>query len=84
MNWSCFCKGFVRWLYFIHEFDEETVMRIGTLFALLLTVLFSFGLSACDRDGPAEQAGEDVDRAIENAGERMEEAGDKAEDATDR
>lgn len=59
-------------------------MRIGTLYALFLAVLFSLGLSACDRDGPAEQAGEDVDRAMENAGEQMEKAGDKAEDATDR
>lgn len=60
-------------------------MRTRSLNALGLALLFSLGLSACDSsDGPAEQAGEDVDRAMEKAGDQMEEAGDKAEDATDR
>ena len=45
----------------------------------LLTVL-SVG---CEKEGPAEEAGEAMDNATENAGDAMENAGDKAEDAAD-
>jgi hypothetical protein len=59
--------------------------------ALLLAAF----ISACDREGPAEQAGEQVDEAVQAAGEKIEQAqesaaetaesaGDKVESATDR
>jgi predicted small lipoprotein YifL len=43
------------------------------LFALVMLA----ALAACEREGPAERAGEAVDRTVERAG-------DKIEDATDR
>jgi hypothetical protein len=42
----------------------------------LATAPIAFSLAACDK-GPAERAGERIDRAVERAG-------DKIEDATDR
>lgn len=39
-----------------------------------------FGLVGCYEEGPAERAGEDVDRATERAGEKMEDATDRAAD----
>jgi len=52
------------------------------LFAILAVGLFAIALSACDEQGPAEQAGEAVDNAAEEAGEAVEDAGDAAEEAT--
>jgi hypothetical protein len=39
-------------------------------------------LTACEKEGPAEQAGKNVDKAAEKAGDKMKEAGDKLKDAT--
>ena len=52
----------------------------------MLLGLMAFGVVACDNDdGPAEEAGQSVDNAMDDAGDTMEEAGediqDKAEDA---
>jgi len=63
-----------------------------SLFIILLTL--ALGLAACSQDGPAENAGEEIDNAAENfgdtmedatddAGDSLEEAGDAVEDATD-
>jgi len=50
-------------------------------FALALVLATaSFGLVACDDSGPAEEAGEAVDDAVEGAGEAMEDAGEAATD----
>lgn len=43
--------------------------------ALLFSLIVGAGLTACEREGPMEQAGENVDQAAENAS-------DAAEDAT--
>lgn len=51
-------------------------MKLSKLSLVLLTMIFAFGLSACKQDGPAEEAGEAIDNAVEDAG-------DKIEDATD-
>lgn len=51
-------------------------MKLNKLPLALLTILFVLGLSACQQDGPAEEAGEAIDNAVEDAG-------DKIEDATD-
>ncbi len=53
-------------------------MRLTTLLVGLLTT-FLFGLGACEREGPAERAGEKVDKATEQAGESLEQAGEKVE-----
>lgn len=51
--------------------------------AILLAFL-AVGLTACgDDQGPAEEAGEDIDETMEGAGEEMEEAGEEMEDAAE-
>ena len=54
----------------------------GSLIALACAV--SLGLSACEKQGPLEQAGEEVDEAVDtvqNGGD--ESASDKVDDAVD-
>ncbi|BDS05777.1 hypothetical protein NT6N_08170 [Oceaniferula spumae] len=50
---------------------------IKPLFLILLGAAGLFAFSACEKKGPAEKAGEKIDKSIEKAG-------DKIEDATDR
>ncbi len=51
-------------------------------------ILASLMLVGCEKQGPAEQAGEKIDRGVENTKDTVsgaiEDAGDKIEDATDR
>ncbi|GEN28214.1 hypothetical protein HVA01_18600 [Halovibrio variabilis] len=49
----------------------------------LLMALMAGGLMACDDQGPAEEAGENIDDAAEEAGENMEELGEDMEDAAE-
>lgn len=53
----------------------------------ILALLFALGggavLTGCEDQGPAEEAGEEIDEAVEDAGDAMEDAGDDVEDETD-
>jgi hypothetical protein len=51
--------------------------------AALAAVAFS-GLPGCEREGPAESAGEAIDEAVEDAGEVMEDAGEAAEETVEK
>ena len=51
---------------------------------LLLVVGLGFGIGACERKGPAERAGEKVDKAVDRAGDKVERAGDKVGGAVER
>lgn len=59
-------------------------MKYATLTATILAAAF---LAACEQDGPAENAGEDVDAAIEDVtgedSDTFEEAGEDIDDAND-
>jgi hypothetical protein len=63
--------------------QRENVMKSATTIATALMMsAFLVSLSGCDRqEGPAEQAGEEVDQATEKAGERIEEAGERIQDS---
>ncbi|MBD3895496.1 hypothetical protein IEI94_06495 [Halomonas sp. ML-15] len=51
--------------------------------AMLLALMLG-GVAACQDDaGPAEEAGQDIDEAMESAGEGMEEMGEDIQDAAD-
>ena len=52
---------------------SKTGKAIAT--ALLLSTLI-IPLAACDRDGPLENAGEEVEDAVEDAGDAIEDATD--------
>lgn len=50
----------------------------------LISLLIGWCCVACKvEQGPAEKAGEKVDRAIEDAGDAVEDAGDEVEEAVD-
>lgn len=58
-----------------------TVKLLGTALILVAAV---GALSACDQnEGPAEKAGESIDRAVEETTESLEETKDEVKDATD-
>lgn len=46
-----------------------------------LAVTFVFALAGCEKEGPAERAGEKIDNSAEKAGQQVEKAGDKIQDA---
>jgi hypothetical protein len=52
----------------------------GIAAAILLSFAMA-GLSACEKKGPAERAGQAVDDAAKKAGETVKEAGEKIKDA---
>lgn len=52
------------------------------LAALLLAGVFGFGLAACEKKGPAEKAGEQVDQALGTQDKGLaEKTGEKIDDA---
>ncbi len=50
-------------------------------FAWLAAGVLITGLSACQKEGPAERAGKEIDKTVEKAGQQIEKAGQKIEDA---
>jgi hypothetical protein len=54
-------------------------MSNGAVLAILAGFVLG-GVSGCEREGPAERAGEAIDEAIEDAGEAIEDAGEAIED----
>ena len=69
-------------------------MKRPQIIALLPIATLLIMLGGCEKEGPAEQAGENIDEAVEEmqeqaedagdtAMETMEQAGDKIESATD-
>lgn len=67
----------------MHDMSEG----VSTLRAMLLGLVFAAGslaLVACEQQGPAEEAGENLDDAVEEAGDKMKDAADRIEEETDR
>lgn len=58
---------------------KETRMRPTALLVGLFS-FFMLNLGACEREGPAEKAGEKVDEATEQTGETLERAGERVEE----
>jgi len=48
-------------------------------FICLLILMLSVSFTACEREGPAERAGESIDEASESVGEAVEDAGERAD-----
>lgn len=54
-------------------------MRItNMLFPVAVLLAVMFATVGCDREGPAERAGEKIDHAAERAGDKIEDASEKA------
>ena len=57
-----------------------TKIRSGFCAGLAMSILI-VGLSACEKkEGPAERAGKQIDKAVESAGQQIEKAGQKIQD----
>lgn len=54
------------------------IKKMIVLFGFL--ALLGIGTLGCDREGPAERAGQQVDEAAEETGEKMEEAAEEVDD----
>ena len=52
----------------------------AALASLLTAAILVPSLAACEK-GPAEKAGEKIDKAADKAGDKLKEAGDKVKDA---
>jgi predicted small secreted protein len=52
-----------------------------TVSAALIMSALLVALSGCQKEGPAEQAGKSVDKAMEQAGQQIEKAGEKIQEA---
>ena len=50
-------------------------------FVWLAAAVLVTSLSACQKEGPAERAGKEIDKTVEKAGQQIEKAGQKIEDA---
>jgi hypothetical protein len=50
---------------------------------LIVMLLAGLSLAACEKDGPAENLGERVDDALDDASDRAEDVRDELEDAAD-
>ena len=58
-----------------------TKIRNSVCAGLAMGILI-VGLSACEKkEGPAERAGKEIDKSVENAGKQIEKAGEKIQDA---
>ena len=55
-----------------------TMSRLPIMVALGLSLGI---LAGCEQQGPAQKAGEKVDKAVDQAGKTMQKAGEKVEDA---
>jgi len=54
---------------------------IFTLTILMVSVAMTLMLTACEKKGPAEKAGEKVDQAVEETKEDIQQTKEKLEDA---
>jgi hypothetical protein len=51
---------------------------------LIVVALLAVSCTGCEREGPAERAGKDIDRAAADVGQTLERVGEDLEDAADK
>jgi len=61
-----------------HNTSENQFMQ-GNFKLIAIALLLAAGLSACDKPGPAEKAGKQIDQTASEAGKKIGETVDKAE-----
>jgi predicted small lipoprotein YifL len=57
---------------------------IRKVLLLVCGLMLVFSLASCEKKGPAEKAGEKIDKTVEKAGEKVEKAGDKIKEETEK
>lgn len=58
-------------------------VTVKKMVAALGVLMMVGGLAACDNQGPAEEAGENIDESMEDAGENIEQMGDDIKDSAE-
>jgi len=77
-----FVCGTMRRLHGYLRSQGESNMKFNSGIAAAIVLSFAVaGLTACEKKGPAERAGESIDNAAKKVGEKIEDAGDKIKDA---
>ena len=62
------------------ENEQNRLAKVRKTLVLAITGLtIVIGLAGCQQEGPAEKAGKNLDRSIENAEQKIEETQEKAE-----
>lgn len=60
------------------------MIKIGRTTASLLAIVgLCAALAGCQKEGPAERAGKEVDNVVEKAGDKIEKAGESIEKAAE-
>jgi outer membrane PBP1 activator LpoA protein len=49
---------------------------------LVVVAILGLALSACEKEGPVEKAGKEIDKAAKDVGQSLEKAADSVEEAT--
>jgi len=65
----------------MHEEKHMTTIRNAFLTAAAVSVLLAAVPGCENKEGPAERAGKEIDKSVENAGKQIEKVGDKIQDA---
>lgn len=67
--------------------QEDIIMITGKLKdklgIMLLVAMMAVVITGCEQEGPAEEAGEKIDNAMEDTGEAIEDAGENVQDAAE-
>jgi hypothetical protein len=62
------------------SYHEEVAMP--KLNGLVAVMLLGLTFSACQKEGPAEKTGKEIDKAVKDMGQSMEKAADSVKEAT--
>ncbi len=77
MRFAQLCANYMA----IHSYEEKNMKFNSGIAAAIVLIFAVAGLTACEKKGPAERAGESIDNAAKKVGDKMEDAGDKIKDA---
>jgi hypothetical protein len=61
---------------------EEVMSMLRKVLLILCSVMIVIAFIGCRKEGHAEKAGKQIDKAVEKTGDKLEEAGNKVKDAT--
>jgi predicted small lipoprotein YifL len=61
---------------------EVIIMKLGKIVSTAVVAgAMLFGLAACEKEGPAERAGKEADKAVADVGKQIEKVGESIQDA---
>ncbi len=55
--------------------------KASRIAAAIASIALIVAVGGCQKEGPAERTGKQVDKAVDKVGQQMEKAGDKIQDA---